>query len=316
MSSASLIFKVLFLFATVSNIYGFVPSIAKRYVTSSPVLMGLDPELSKMFPRDFANIPKGTDYGSGKDETMNVECENRRLDYLEAELQTCLKEVVKTKERPMFTTALITGDCVILDAIHKAGILDKIPIIFVDTYTLFPETMKFLREVENHYGFKAKVYAAAGCTDQNDYYDKYGRDYWMKDIDEYDKLCKVEPMNRALSEANSDGWINGRRRDHGAERAALPVWENKKVNPLAMWTFEDCWAYCRRHKVPYHPLHDVGFSSLGDMHSTVKVDPAVWFTYGGERSGRFQNLVNKDGSSKTECGIHTEIKADDLSMKK
>ena len=67
----------------------------------------------------------------------------------------------------------------------------------------------------------------------------------MKDIDEYDKLCKVEPMNRALKEQNSDGWINGRRRDHGAERAALPVWEGKKVNPLAMWTFEDCWTYCR-----------------------------------------------------------------------
>lgn len=51
----------------------------------------------------------------------------------------------------------------------------------------------------------------------------------MKDIDAYDMLCKVEPMNRALSEQNSDCWINGRRRDHGAERAALPVWEGKKV---------------------------------------------------------------------------------------
>jgi phosphoadenosine phosphosulfate reductase len=145
----------------------------------------------------------------------------------------------------MFTTALITGDCVILDAIHKAGLLSKVPIVFVDTFTLFPETLAFLREVENHYGFKAQVYHAAGCKDQEDYYSKFGRDYWMKDIDEYDKLCKVEPMNRALKEQNSDGWINGRRRDHGAERAALPVWEGKKVNPLAMWTFEDCWTYCR-----------------------------------------------------------------------
>ena len=176
--------------------------------------------------------------------------------------------------------------------------------------------MAFLREVEAHYGFKAKVYAAQGCTDQNDYEAKYGKDYWMKDIDEYDMLCKVEPMNRALSEANSDCWINGRRRDHGADRAAIPVWEAKKLNPLAMWSFEDCFTYLRKHNVPYHPLHDVGFSSMGDMHSTVKVDHKVWFTYGGERSGRFQNLVNKDGSKKTECGIHSEIKADDLSIKK
>jgi phosphoadenosine phosphosulfate reductase len=315
MSKAYFLFTLLFLFPVYSNAFGFISSIAYRRALIPSVSMGLDPALTKLFPRDFKNIPKGTDYGTGNDEALNIQYENRRLDYLESELQMCLKEVVASKQRPIFTTALITGDCVILDAIHKAGVLDKIPVIFVDTYTLFPETLAFLREVENHYGFKAKVYAAAGCADQNDYYDKYGRDYWMKDIDEYDKLCKVEPMNRALSEANSDGWINGRRRDHGAERAALPVWENKKVNPLAMWTFEDCWAYCRHHKVPYHPLHDVGFSSLGDMHRTVKDDPKDCFTYGGERSGRFQNLINKDGSSKTECGIHTEIKAD-LSMKK
>jgi phosphoadenosine phosphosulfate reductase len=87
------------------------------------------------------------------------------------------------------------------------------------------------------------------------------------------------------------------------------------MNPLAFWSFEDCWSYLRKHNVPYHPLHDVGFSSLGDMHSTKKVDHKIWFTYGGERSGRFQNLVNKDGSAKTECGIHTEI-SKDLAIKK
>ena len=101
----------------------------------------------------------------------------------------------------------------------------------------------------------------------------------------------------------------------GAERAALPVWEGKKLNPLAFWSFEDCFSYLRAHNVPYHPLHDVGFSSLGDMHSTKKVEDKIWFTYGGERSGRFQNLINKDGSAKTECGIHTEISTD-LNLKK
>ena len=93
----------------------------------------------------------------------------------------------------MFTTALIAGDAVILDAIFKAGLQDKIPIVFVDTFTLFPESIAHIREVENHYGFKSVVYHAAGCTDQQDYYTKYGRDYWMKDIDKYDMLCKVLP---------------------------------------------------------------------------------------------------------------------------
>lgn len=82
---------------------------------------------------------------------------------------------------------------------------------------------------------------------------------------------------------------------------------------LVIMTSSSCDYY---HYYRYHPLHDVGFSSLGDMHSTKKVDHKIWFTYGGERSGRFQNLVNKDGSAKTECGIHTEIKAEDLNIKK
>lgn len=279
------------------------------------VSMALDAKLTKNFPRDFKNIPFGTDYGQGEDARLNKEVEARRLTYLENDLYSVLQTAVSTKERPIFTTALIAGDAVILDALAKLKLLNKVPVIFVDTYTLFPESLAHIKEVEDHYGFKSKIYAAAGVKDVDEYHAKYGRDYWMKDIDAYDMLCKVEPMNRALKEANSDAWINGRRRDHGAERAALPVWEGKKLNPLAFWSFEDCWSYLRKHNVPYHPLHDVGFSSLGDMHSTKKVDPKIWFTYGGERSGRFQNLVNKDGSAKTECGIHTEIKADDLNLK-
>merc|ERR1711967_73072 len=76
-----------------------------------------------------------------------------------------------------------------------------------------------------------------------------------------DKKCKVEPLMRSMKESDTDSWINGRRRDHGAERASLPVWEGNKVNPLAHWTFEECWNYLRKYEVPYHPLHDVGFSS-------------------------------------------------------
>lgn len=271
----------------------FIAFVLALSVSGFTLKMGLDPVLAKTFPRDFSKIPLGTDYGHGQDEVLNKQVEARRLQFLEGELFDSLKQAVNSKQRPIFTTALIAGDNVILDALAKTNLLHKVPIIFVDTFTLFPETLAHLREVEQHYGFKSKVYHAQGCKDQEDYYSKYGRDYWVKDIDQYDMLCKVEPMNRALKEHDSDCWINGRRRDHGAERAALPVWEGKKLNPLAFWSFEDCWSYLRKHSVPYHPLHDVGFSSLGDMHSTKKVEHKIWFTYGGERSGRFQNLVNK-----------------------
>lgn len=154
--------------------------------------MGLDPVLSKNFPRDFKKIPIGTEYGTGSDETLNKQVEARKLAYLEADLFAVLEEAVKTKERPMFTTALIAGDAVILDALHKTGLLPKVPIVFVDTFTLFPETLQYLHEVENHYGFKSIIYNAVDCKDQDDYHNKFGRDYWMKDIDQYDMLCKVQ----------------------------------------------------------------------------------------------------------------------------
>lgn len=227
--------------------------------------MGLDPVLSKNFPRDFKNIPLGTDYGKDEDLRLNKELEDRKLAYLENELNRVLTEAVATKERPMFTTALIAGDAVILDALAKNNLLSKVPVVFVDTFTLFPESIAHLREVEAHYGFQAIIYNAQGCSDQKDYESKYGRDYWMKDIDQYDMLCKVifyyyyhniivsdddlvttffysqvEPMNRALKEQNSDSWINGRRRDHGFERAALPVWEGKKVFYYHHYYYIDC----------------------------------------------------------------------------
>ena len=135
--------------------------------------MGLDPVLAKSFPRDFKTIPKGTDYGTGSDATLNDQVEARRLEYLEKDLFAVLKEAVATKQRPMFTTALIAGDNVILDALHKTGLLSKVPIVFVDTYTLFPETLAHLREVEAHYGFKSLIYNAVDCKDQEDYYAKY-----------------------------------------------------------------------------------------------------------------------------------------------
>jgi len=157
----------------------------------STLNMALDPVLSKAFPRDFKNIPFGTEYGSGEDNELNQKIEKNKITYLENDLYDVLKTAVSNKERPMFTTALIAGDAVILDALAKMDLLQKTPVVFVDTFTLFPESIAHLREVEAHYGFKSLIYNAVGCADQNDYHDKYGRDYWMKDIDQYDMLCKV-----------------------------------------------------------------------------------------------------------------------------
>ncbi len=122
--------------------------------------MGLDTVLARSFPRDFTKIPFGTDYGTGNDESLNKEVEARKLQFLEDDLFSVLKQAVASKERPIFTTALIAGDAVILDALAKTNLLDKVPVIFVDTFTLFPESLAHLREVESHYGFQSQIYNA------------------------------------------------------------------------------------------------------------------------------------------------------------
>lgn len=274
----------------------------------------------KDFPRDFKSIPlpkvENDSYGkSAEDIAANQAVETERVANLTAQITKCLKEAVAKKEKVIFTIALIAGDVVILDALHKAGVLDKVKIIFIDTYTLFPETTAFLHEVEKHYGFKALVYHAKDIATQKLFEETRKADFFdeetgkLVDISGFDKLCKEEPMARALGENETDCWINGRRRDHGAERANLHIWEGGKLNPLAFWSFEDCWLYLRNNKVPYHPLHDAGYSSLGDAHSTIPVDVKEWMAYGNERKGRFVGMNNGDGSKKTECGIHNNLPA-------
>jgi phosphoadenosine phosphosulfate reductase len=79
------------------------------------------------------------------------------------------------------------------------------------------------------------------------------------------------------------------------------------MQPLAYWEFRDCFAYAAEHNVGLHPLHEQGYPSLGDVHSTLPVERSKWFEYGAERSGRFQGLTNPDGSKKTECGARLHL---------
>lgn len=242
-------------------------------------------------------------------ERWNLGAREERLKHLEEQALQALRATVDTFEHPAFPCALIAGDVVLLHLLHKLGYLsnERVKVIFIDTFHLFPETYKFLHECEEAYGFKAHVFQAAGLNSKEEYNDIHGSDLFIRDIDEYDRICKVEPFARSLTTLKVDAMINGRRRDHGAERAHLETFEDGdvvKVQPLAYWEFRDCFEYLEKYNVPKHPLHDEGFPSVGDVQTTLPIPKTQWFEYGGERSGRFQGLKNKDGSEKTECGIH------------
>jgi phosphoadenosine phosphosulfate reductase len=242
-------------------------------------------------------------------EEWNTAGRSSRMAHLEAQAMEALEKAVNSFEHPTFPCALIAGDVVILDLLSRIGAFKnpKFKVVFIDTFHLFDETYQFLKECEERYGFKAEVFHAADVPDKQAFQEKYGSDLFITDIDEYDRICKVEPFGRALKTLQVDVMINGRRRDHGAERAHLELFEAgdmAKAQPLTYWEFRDCFDYLERHGVPAHPLHAKGYPSIGDVISTVPVPRQKWFEYGGERSGRFQGLKNKDGSDKTECGIH------------
>jgi phosphoadenosine phosphosulfate reductase len=276
-------------------------------------------------------------------EAFIAESKEMRLKHLEEQAMFALKTSVENFDNCVFPNAMIAGDCVITHLLGRLGYLEsgKCKVMVVDTFHLFPETMPFLNELEEHYGFKAEIFGPMGVPagDKAAYDAKYGADLWREDIEQYDKVCKVEPFQRGLKELNTNCMINGRTRWQGFERAWINQFENApiggglaKCNPIAYWTFEDTFDYIAKYKVPHHPVHAQGYPSHGDAKDTIPVpsmderakpegrgegmtkfidykfegDMTEWCGYARERLGRFVGLVNKDGSKKTECGIHVE----------
>ena len=153
----------------------------------------------------------------------------------------------------------------------------------LDTGVLFPETYETWRRIEHRYGIEIDVYRGEWIDGM-----------WQRDPDGCCGLRKVEPLERALSEV--DAWITGLRREQSPTRAQTPKLGpdeghpgKLKCAPLADWTEKDVWRYIAEHDVPYHPLHDRGYESIGCMHCTVA---------GGGRDGRWA------GTDKIECGLH------------
>jgi len=265
-------------------------------------------------------------------ESFIAESKEMRLKHLEEQAMFALKIAVENYGNAVFPNAMIAGDCVITHLLHRMGYLStgQAKVMVVDTFHLFPETLDFLNKIESAYDFKAEVFAAEGVDsgDKAGFDARYGADLWKEDIEQYDKICKVEPFQRGLKTLKTDCMINGRTRWQGFERAWIDQFENApiggglaKCNPIAYWTFEDTFDYIAKYKVAHHPLHAKGYPSHGDAKDTIPIpedgstkfvdfkfegDPVPWLDYASERKGRFVGLANKDGSTKTECGIHVE----------
>jgi phosphoadenosine phosphosulfate reductase len=175
-------------------------------------------------------------------------------------------------------------ESVLLDLLF--AIEPKARVFAIDTHYLFPETYELWREIEQRYATKVEVFEGAAVEDG----------LWETQPDLYLAIAKVEPLNRALLDL--DCWITGIRRDQSPTRANAPKlgWDTAhelwKANPLADWSDDDCWAYISERGLSYNALHDRGYASIGDNHSTLP---------GAGREGRWA------GTDKTECGLHTGV---------
>jgi phosphoadenosine phosphosulfate reductase len=187
-------------------------------------------------------------------------------------------------------------DVAVLDMIHRID--PTVPLFYLDTDFLFPETLEVRDRLIARYGLKpGQIIQVKSTLTPEQQAEQHGPALWQRDPDRCCELRKIEPLTRILS--NYEAWITGIRRDQAPTRATagLIEWDRKfrllKVNPLARWKSEDVWAYIRIHEIPYNALHDRNYPSIGCTHCTAPVLPGE-----DPRSGRWKN------SGKTECGLH------------
>ncbi len=171
-----------------------------------------------------------------------------------------------------------------------------IPVILVDTGYLFPETYQFVEQLRRDLALNIRTFS--GAQSVAEFEARYGK-LWEQGrtgLDQYLELRKVEPMRRALATLGTQSWFAGLRRSQAESRAKLAPLEVRdgrfKVHPILDWSDRDVYLYLKAHSLPYHPLWDRGYVSIGDWHSTKALHEVET-----AEELRFAGL-------KRECGIH------------
>jgi phosphoadenosine phosphosulfate reductase len=174
----------------------------------------------------------------------------------------------------------------------------KIPVILIDTGYLFKETYQFIDELTAKLDLNLKIYRTEVSPAWQE--SRFG-ELWsqgLQGIERYNHMNKKEPMERALKELRASTWFSGLRRSQAKSRAETQPIEFKrgryKVHPIFDWTDRDVGRYLKQHGLPYHPLWEKGYLSIGDWHTTRSLAEA-----GNAEDLRFFGL-------KRECGLHED----------
>jgi phosphoadenosine phosphosulfate reductase len=175
-------------------------------------------------------------------------------------------------------------------------IAPDIPVVFVDTGYLFPETYRFADLLTERLRINLKVFRA---TESPAWIEARHGKLWEKGaagVDAYNRIAKVEPMQRALAELGARAWLAGLRRTQSSTRKRLPAFSMQdgraKILPIVEWTDRDVHRYVTENDLPYHPLWEKGYVSIGDTHTTRPLSADMT-----PEETRFFGI-------KRECGLH------------
>jgi len=197
--------------------------------------------------------------------------------------------------QPILTSSFGAQSVVMLHMV--TAVKPDIPVVMIDTGYLFPETYAYVDELTERLSLNLQVFRARVSPAWQEA--RYGRlwEQGVESIERYNRINKVEPMERALDALGVGTWFSGLRRSQSVSRRDIGIIQPHaegilKVYPLADWSDRDIHAYIRAHDLPRHPLTERGYASIGDRHTSRPLDPLE-----DEEETRFFGLVR-------ECGLH------------
>jgi phosphoadenosine phosphosulfate reductase len=208
--------------------------------------------------------------------------------------QSILRWAVETySPRLTMATAFGAEGCCIIHML--ADIQPPVRIFNLDTGYQFPETLEVREKIKKRYGIEVEFIRPE--TSVAEYEEEHGGPLYRIRPDQCCHDRKILPLRRALM--GYDAWLSSIRKDQTSDRAKASVvqWDGKfnlmKINPLLTWTRRDVWSFVMEHEVPYNPLHDRGYPSIGCWPCTQPIKEGE-----DERAGRWA------GRTKKECGLH------------